>query len=365
MTFRAMLLGGSLLLHAYVFWRAATVPAVARRIGPWAMAALGLAAWGGSAAARSLAHDAAGPAAAVVELLSMDWLATLFLVATVLLAVDIVTLFGLLLRRRAPTLRGWALLAGSGLALAAVVQGTRAPVVTEHEVALPGLPEAANGTVLVAISDLHVGTLLGPRWLAARVAQVNALAPDVIVLLGDVIEGHGIHAEEVVPLLRRLSARLGVLAVTGNHDSYGVGGARWLAAAGLEVLRDRCIALRPGLAVAGIDARSLRRADGAGALLDGMLASCPPGGSILLSHYPTVAASAADSGFGLLLSGHTHGGQVWPFSYLVATRYPLLAGQYLVNGMPVIVSRGTGTWGPRMRLWRPGEVLRLTLRSAR
>jgi hypothetical protein len=64
-----------------------------------------------------------------------------------------------------------------------------------------------------------------------------------------------------------------------------------------------------------------------------------------------------------MLCGHTHGGQIWPFSYLVRRTYPLLAGRYEVDGMPVIVSRGTGTWGPRMRLWYPGEILRITLRA--
>jgi predicted MPP superfamily phosphohydrolase len=64
-----------------------------------------------------------------------------------------------------------------------------------------------------------------------------------------------------------------------------------------------------------------------------------------------------------MLSGHTHGGQLWPFSYISGLANPLLAGKYIINGMPVIVSRGTGTWGPRMRLWYPGEILRIVLRS--
>ena len=65
-----------------------------------------------------------------------------------------------------------------------------------------------------------------------------------------------------------------------------------------------------------------------------------------------------------MLAAHTHGGQIWPLTYVSATRYPLQAGRYVVLGMPVIVSRGAGTWGPRMRLWRPGEILRITLRAA-
>ena len=93
------------------------------------------------------------------------------------------------------------------------------------------------------------------------------------------------------------------------------------------------------------------------------LAGVTPGATILLSHTPWQAEKAARAGVGLMLSGHTHGGQIWPFGYLVRRVYPLLAGQYDVDGMAVIVCRGTGTWGPPMRLWPPGEILRVTLRG--
>ena len=85
--------------------------------------------------------------------------------------------------------------------------------------------------------------------------------------------------------------------------------------------------------------------------------------TILLSHTPWEAEKAAGAGVDLMLSGHTHGGQIWPFSLLVGLRYKLLAGYYDVDGLPVIVCRGTGLWGPRMRLWKPGEILHLTLRK--
>ncbi|MBP7297444.1 MAG: metallophosphoesterase, partial [Acidobacteria bacterium] len=90
----------------------------------------------------------------------------------------------------------------------------------------------------------------------------------------------------------------------------------------------------------------------------------PPGATILLSHTPWEAERAASAGVGLMLSGHTHGGQIWPFGEIVRTAYPLLAGEYIVDGMTVIVSRGAGTWGPRMRLWHSGEILRITLHPA-
>ena len=87
------------------------------------------------------------------------------------------------------------------------------------------------------------------------------------------------------------------------------------------------------------------------------------GATVFLSHTPWRAEEAAGAGAGLMLSGHTHGGQIWPFGYLVKNRYPLFAGRYEVNRMTVIVCRGAGAWGPRMRLWHPGEILLVTLRS--
>ena len=132
--------------------------------------------------------------------------------------------------------------------------------------------------------------------------------------------------------------------------------------AGFRVLSDSRVELHPGLVLAGVDdlrvgRRSARSGDSILKALDGR----PPGATILLSHRPLQADRAASVGVDLMLCGHTHGGQIWPFSYLVQRDYPLLAGRYKVGGMTVIVSRGAGTWGPRMRLWRPGEILRVTL----
>jgi predicted MPP superfamily phosphohydrolase len=119
-----------------------------------------------------------------------------------------------------------------------------------------------------------------------------------------------------------------------------------------------------GLVLAGVDDLTARQQLGReDHPLERALANRPSGATILLSHSPWQADVAARLGAGLMLSGHTHNGQLWPFNYLVGLKYPLLGGRYDVGGMSVIVSRGTGTWGPRMRLWRPGEIVRITLRS--
>ena len=294
----------------------------------------------------------------------MTVMATLFLVAASMLVVDLVTAFGFLFPRLAPRLRGWALLAGLGMSAVALGQGLRPPVVHEHEVLLAGLPADADGTVIVALSDLHLGTTLGAGWMAARVEQVRGLRPDIIVLLGDILEGHSDPPPELLATLRGLAAPLGVWAVTGNHESHGGPdrSPRWLEAMGARVLHDAWFEIRPGLVLAGVDDLISRRRRGqeAGAVTR-TLSGRPPGATVLLSHTPWQVEEAAAAGAGLMLSGHTHDGQIWPFGYLVRTILPFMGGRYEVGSMSLIVCRGTGTWGPRMRLWRPSEILRITL----
>ncbi len=354
-------------LHAYVVWRASGVPAVTRRVSRRVLAGVGMALWATLVASWLLAHDASSSAARALESFGMTWMAVLFLLASCLLAVDAFTLFGLVWRRRAPALRGWAMVGAGVLSLVALVQGVRAPVVREHEVSLAGLPGAADGAVLVAISDLHLGNTLGARWLAARVEQVRSLDPDLVVLLGDVFEGHGDPDPELIAVLGRLAAPHGVWAVTGNHEFHGGRGASLGAfeQAGVTVLHDGWAEASPGLVLAGVDDLARRQHGGvATRAIERALAGRPAGATVFLSHTPTRFETVAEAGVGLMLAGHTHGGQLWPFGYLVALESPLLGGRYEVGGMPVIVCRGTGTWGPRMRLWRPSEILRITLRTA-
>jgi len=362
--FTTMLVTAGTLLQAYVFWRAASVPFVARRVSRHLLIGLAVTLWAGLFLTMELGHGVSSAPARWLELLGMDWLAVLFLAFVSLLAVDLVTLFGFLVPRLAPTLRGWALVVAGVLSVIAMVQGLRAPVVQSYEVRLAGLPAELDGTVIVGVSDLHVGTLIGERWLAARVAQVQALRPDMVVLVGDLVEGHGPGEGDLLADFRRITAPLGVWAVTGNHESHGGrgGSAGLLEKVGFHVLHDRWAEVRPGLVVAGVDdLTSRRRAGQGGDPVGRALAGRPPGATILLSHTPWQFEEAAAAQVGLMLSGHTHGGQIWPLDYLVRRVYPLLAGRYDVNGMTVIVCRGTGTWGPRMRLWRPGEILRIRL----
>jgi len=364
--FGLILITSATFIHVYVLWRAASVPFVRRRVAGKKLVFLGIFLWSLLVIGRFYGHDNAGTLATLLELFGMTWLAVLFLTTVPLLAVDIATGFGSFFPGRVPWLRGIALVCGLALSLIAMYQGMRAPVVRNYEVELRGLPDKLDGTVIVGLSDLHIGATLDGKWLEQRVAQTLAERPDIIVLLGDIFEGHTPPSREHIAALKGLRATMGAWAILGNHEFHGSDDSivPVFQEAGITVLRNEKVMLRPGLALAGVDDLTAHRRSGLNSdPVKKTLASPSKDATILLSHTPWNADHVAKAGASLMLCGHTHGGQIWPFGYLVRQVYPLLAGRYDVDGMPVIVSRGAGTWGPRMRLWEPGEIIRVTLRA--
>ena len=357
-------------LNLYTVWRIASVPLVARHVPAGWLIAAGAFFWASFLLSIILGHLLGwNTLAQPFEFIGTAWLGIVFLLFSCFLVVDLISGFSFLLPRLAPLLRTAGLVAGIGLCLIAFAQGLRPPVVRDFEVRLAHLPPEADGLVLVEISDLHLGAILGERWLSARLAQLEALHPDLLVIVGDLIDGHGPPEWEkkTIPILRRLHAPLGVWAVTGNHEVYaGLDrSVRFFHEAGIPLLRDEWREVRPGLVLAGVDDPHDHRlyVTDLGQIKKA-LSGRPAGyATVFLSHRPVQAEAVAGAGVDLMLSGHTHGGQIWPFNYIVARFFPLLGGRYEVKGMPVIVCRGTGTWGPRMRLWRPGEIVRVTLRS--
>ncbi|EGB14188.1 metallophosphoesterase [Pseudodesulfovibrio mercurii] len=365
--FGPFLLVAAAFMAAYVFQRMDRLPLLGTVRDPVRLG-LALAVWLFIAVSRAVGNVNFGPWSMAMETAGLTLLIVLFLTAVLLAGVDLLTGFGLFMPRLAPKLRGLAVIAGLVLSGVALAQGMRAPVITEYEVALPGLPKALDGLVVAAVSDLHAGTQLGPDWLGACADRIAALAPDMIVLLGDTVEGHSRRLDELLPALRRFRAPLGVFAVAGNHENHGPDAPekslKLLTEAGFTVLANRWASPAPGLVVAGVeDLATLRRRGLDADPLPTALANRPAGATILLSHTPLRYEQAASLGVGLMLSGHTHGGQVWPFNYVVRLLYPLVEGRFAIGSMTLIVSRGAGLWGVRMRLWKPGEILRITLRS--
>jgi hypothetical protein len=165
-----------------------------------------------------------GRLANFLEVIGSYWVGILFLMFLSFLAAEIVTCFGFLMPRFAPSVRDWSLGLALVLCAIAIIQAHRAPVVTSYDVPVHNLPVERNGIVVVLLSDTHLGTMFDERWAAARIAQVKALHPDLIVLAGDIVEDHGAAKRKWGPVLGQLSAPLGVWAVDGNHEAFGAAG---------------------------------------------------------------------------------------------------------------------------------------------
>ncbi|MFN8640174.1 MAG: metallophosphoesterase [Candidatus Binatia bacterium] len=261
-----------------------------------------------------------------------------------------------------------------GLALTAVWRGARelraGPQVTGLTVRIPSWPAALDGFRIVQISDLHLGPILDRRFAAALAARVNALAPDLVAITGDLVDGDVRHIGDELAPLAALRAPHGVYFVTGNHDYYS-GADAWaarVAELGARPLRNQRVTIHRGDAafeLAGVEdhhahlVSSRHRSDLAAALA-GRDPSRPV---ILLAHDPLTFADAAARGVALQLSGHTHGGQIWPFRYLVRLHTPYVAGWYRRGASQLYVSRGTGFWGPALRLFAPAEIVAITIRG--
>lgn len=354
-------------MHAYALARLWRLPGLDSPLAHRLLLAAFALLWLAYPVARVLERRGYTTTAAPLEWVGAAWLGALFLLVVCLLAADLVTGFGWLLPRWAPPLRLGATGLAVALAAVALVQGTRPPVVEQVEVVSRHLPAERDGLRLVHISDLHVGALLNARWLEGIARRVAALAPDAIVITGDLVDGNAARVEETLPQLRLFTAPLGVWAVTGNHEFYAglEASVEVLRQAGFRVLRDEWAELVPGVIIAGVDDLTARRQFGDTTdPLPTTLAHRPTGFTVLLSHSPWRIEEAAAAGVHLTLSGHTHAGQIWPFNYITGLQYPYIGGRYTVGDMTLYVSRGTGTWGPRMRLPRPAEITVITLRRS-
>jgi predicted MPP superfamily phosphohydrolase len=261
---------------------------------------------------------------------------------------------------------GGLVLALAGLALRS---GLQLPAVRRVEIALARWPHALDGFRIVQISDIHIGPLLGRGFAERLTARVNALAPDLVAVTGDLVDGSVEALRDEVEPFAALAAEHGVYFVTGNHDVYS-GGEPWVERVrelGLRVLRNERVTIggAGGFDLAGVDDHRGDWVRGSTEDLDAALAgrdpSCP---LILLAHDPGTFRRAAKLGVDLQLSGHTHGGQIWPFNYLVRLAVPYVAGLHRVGKSQLYVSRGSGFWGPPMRLLAPAEITEIVLRRA-
>jgi len=239
--------------------------------------------------------------------------------------------------------------------------------VTRVDIPLRGLPPEMDGFSIVQVSDVHYGMLTENGRLSKIVDRINELQPDVVVITGDLVDEGVFHMEEMAIPLSRLRVRHGVFAVTGNHEYYaGVDRAvSIMRGASIKVLRNEVQVVSGRLQILGIDdPTGSRRVGNPAPDFDKLLSSLNPNGpSILLYHQPIHFEKAASSGVGLQLSGHTHGGQLFPIRHISRMIYPLTPGLHQTGENHLYVSRGVGTWGPPMRLMSPPELVYIRLRS--
>ena len=240
--------------------------------------------------------------------------------------------------------------------------------VVDVDVPLADLPAQLEGFTIAQISDIHVGPTIKRNFVEAIVDRVNRLGADMVAITGDVVDGSVRDLAHHTEPLARLESRHGTYVVTGNHEYYS-GAHEWireLRRLGTRVLLNEHVVLDHDgakLAVAGVTDYSAHHFDPshksdpyaavAGAPADAL--------KVLLAHQPRSASSAADAGYHLQLSGHTHGGQFWPWNFFVRLQQPFTAGLNRLGRMWVYINRGAGYWGPPMRFGVPSEITLIRL----
>ncbi|MES2413046.1 MAG: metallophosphoesterase [Pseudomonadota bacterium] len=276
------------------------------------------------------------------------------------------------------------------ITLLGFLNARRMPAVVRVDVPIAGLPSALQGFTVAQLSDIHVGPTIKRAWLQRIVDKVNALHPDVVAITGDIVDGKvGDLAAQVAPL-GALKSRHGTFAVTGNHEYYS-GVHAWVAELrrlGLTVLMNEHVVLHHGggrgprasygeaqddsqimapLVLAGVTDYNAHQFDPAHrsdpqAAMEG----APPSAlvRVLLAHQPRSADAAATAGFDLQLSGHTHGGQFYPWNLFVRFQQPFTNGLHKLKNLWVYTSRGTGYWGPPKRFGAPSEITLVRLVAA-
>lgn len=343
--FNIIMIGIITILHVYVFSRILTISWIQSILPLKAWICIAILLWLFFFASRTIALTHTGSFYTWIEWAGMAWMGIVFLLFVPLLISDIFTLFGFLGSSYVPYIRSAALFIGILLSITALIQGTRYPVVTTYHIYVPSLSASLDETKIIALTDTHFGNLLGEKWFRHVSNQIMEEKPDAIVLVGDIFEGFSELPDHYQDIFQSLSAPLGLWGVLGNHDNQkNKNGHYLLEETNATLLLNSAIEITPGLVLAGVeDITFFINTDRARAAIENTLQNRPEGVTIYLSHVPWGMDIAEKEGVNLMISGHTHGGQLWPFTYLVRNAFPQYNGYYRIGNMDLIVSRGTGT----------------------
>ena len=311
-------------------------------------------------------HDGHLWLARLINLTAYLWGAWVFWFCTAGLMLDLIARF----RRRARNARRELAIIAMILILATawgLIEAAH-PRIRSLTFESPGMMPGHPPITVVQVSDVHLSTFRGPQWSRDLTAQVAALKPDIVVSTGDLIDSSLTNIGDQADDWAAIRPPFGKYAVMGNHDYYtGLANAQaFHQRAGFRLLRGNGVEIGTNLVLFGVDDIAGRHM---GAPCFNDESSLAPAGAtnrfiLLLKHQPVISQVSLDT-FDLQLSGHTHGGQMFPFHALVRILYPHISGLYQVGARSrLFVSRGAGTWGPPFRLFAPPEVTIITLKPA-
>lgn len=364
--------------HRYIWARLVrdvALPSLWARIATVALIAMFVLLMSGFALARLLPRAFASP----FMWITYTWLGVVFFLVVALGLSDLARMVALRVpgagglddpeRRRAISriFAAGAALLGLGASSVGIASALSPVAVKRVRVAIDRLTRAASGTRIVQITDVHVGPTIGKDFIEQIVARINDLDPDVVAITGDLVDGSVDELAEHVAPLAKLRAKHGVYFVTGNHEYYS-GADAWIAhleALGVRVLRNERVRIggADGFDLAGIDDHS-SAAFGHGPDLERALRGREAERAcVLLAHQPRGIDLADRLGVDLQLSGHTHGGQMFPWNFAVRLQQPFVAGLHRLVRAQIYVSKGTGYWGPPMRVGAPAEITEIELVS--
>lgn len=311
----------------------------------------------------------------------LTWLATVFYLLLTLLVLGVLWVLTRLIRLvrpgfdGAPLRRGVALVGVVG-AVGATLYGlveAATPRVTHTQIRLTSMPSVLETVKVALITDIHAGPVRTRSFVQDVVDRTNAEEPDLVILGGDLIDGTVAQIGEDLAPLRDLRAPLGVLAVTGNHEYYAGDAVNWVQRwrdVGVRPLTNESVRLwrdgaNGGSAITVVGVNDRKGSPPLAADYDAAFQGVQRSEFVLaVAHEPLQGREFAARGADLQVAGHTHGGQIWPFRYLVTLQQPALQGLESVDGMPVYTSRGAGAWGPPVRVAAPPEIAILELSAA-
>jgi predicted MPP superfamily phosphohydrolase len=259
--------------------------------------------------------------------------------------------------------------AAATAALGTVGYGTygvlRGPRVKRVTVPLAKLPRAAHGFRIAVVSDIHLGPILGRSHTQRIVDSINATQPDLVAVVGDLVDGSVADLGSAAEPLARLRSRHGSFFVTGNHE-YFSGADEWVdhvRELGLRPLRNERVEIAGGFDLAGVDDVAGEDEGQGPDFVKALGDRDRSRAAVLLAHQPVVIHDAVEQGVDLQLSGHTHGGQLWPGNHLAALANPTVAGLERYGDTQLYVSRGAGAWGPPVRVGASSDITVVELAS--